>query len=169
MSETIALKFHYRSLRVEYEGPVSFVEDHLVDFCERIVGLDVSDSLMPDSDSSVSGSTETTATAAVSQDLAGIAMNALAAKFGISKGADLFKAAAIHMALVQGREIFQKSDLLEEAKKANHYYKDSTHRKNSGSIVAGLLKEDFLREQGGENVSLSAEAISSAKAKLGVN
>lgn len=164
----VKLSVKFGVLEIEYSGPISFVEERLADFCERISALDVPSKSIPEPKAS-GAIIDTNPAGSAPADLEGISMNALAQKYGVSKGVDLLKVAAIHLSIVQGKEVFPKSAILEEAKKATSYYKESTHRKNIGSLTNTMLKEDFLREQGGDNVAVSANAMTSARSMLGVS
>jgi hypothetical protein len=132
------ISIKYGSVQVEYEGSDDFIRDELLNFLSSVAEL--AEGAEGNTSSSSPGGR------ASAGSVPNISVKTISSKLGNAKGSDLARAAAAFLTLVQNRETFTQADLLNAMKTATGIFKQSTHSKNIGTIVSGLIGSGFLIE-----------------------
>jgi len=140
------ISIRHLGVDVEFEGSEEFIKADLLDLINDITELTKA---LPASTKSISSSPKS--------DAGGLdlSVKTIATKLGTSTGSDLARSAAAFLTLVEGRETFTQSELHDAMKTAVGIYKQSTHAKNIGKIITGLLTSNILLQTATGNYSLS--------------
>jgi hypothetical protein len=91
--------------------------------------------------------------------------NNIAARLGVSDGAGLIVAAAAYFTFGQGKDRFNRLELLAEMKGATSYYR-ATYSGNLGKYLQTLIRSKRLSEIGKGTYALPAQIRDELRAKL---
>jgi hypothetical protein len=83
--------------------------------------------------------------------------NAIALRLNVSRGPDLFLAAATKLTLHDRKETFTRSEILREMSSATSFFNEN-HRKNLSKYVRKLIAERKLNERSKDLYALTMEA-----------
>jgi len=169
MADGSRMRIKMGPVEIEYEGTEEFLKGELLDMVKAVSELykEAGGSIQ---ESGPKGGGNESAGGANNGGTSGLykaTTNQIATKIGISKGADLIKAAGAKLYFVDGKESFSRNEVLEEAKTAPSYYSDSNHRKNLSSILQTLVKSDIFNEPSTDTYALTESAIKTIGTKLG--
>ena len=139
-------------LEVEYEGHASFLKDDLVQLMQRMIDLHTQNHVVlaavPPQEGGAEGSVKPMSS------VEEMSIRTVAQRLNATSGPDVVLAAAAHLTIFQGQEVFSRQQILDNIKKAHGYYKKSMAGNLSGSLQS-LLKQDQLREPSDENYALA--------------
>lgn len=158
MNGKVRIKFG--DMEIDFEGSEQFLKDEFLELIKTIHGLakesgvDIFQKNMRQTDSV--GNTDS---------VAGLGINTIAQKLGVSTGPDLTMAAAIKLDLVDGKTKFTTKELTSEMRKATSYFKE-TYAKNTTSNLSSLIKAGKLNDVGSGNYSVPANVKGELTAKF---
>lgn len=137
-----------------------FLKEELPELIENISEL-YSSSLATKSSSMNSGNPSTNG-----QNSINYSTSTFASKLSVSSGTDLILASAAYLHFSKNKNTFQRNELLEAAKLASGYYKDSVSS-NLTSYLQTLVKNGKFNEISKDVYALSQDEINSIKAQIG--
>ncbi len=146
---TSKIRIKMGSIEVEYEGSASFLKKELPDLLAAVSKL-YHESGQKDGETAESGSS------GGKTNLVHGTTGSFAAKLKVASGPDLILAAAAHLTLSKGKDVFSRKELTAAMQSATAYHK-TTYVNNLSKYLKTLMKEDKLREPSTGNFSLSAE------------
>ena len=140
------ISVRYGNIEAEFEGSEQFIKEEFLKLLEDIASL-----------SGSAGRSIAPANSSASGGAINMSVKTISAKLGNSAGPDLARAAAAFLTLAEGRETFTQQELLTAMKSAIGVYKQSTHGKNIGKIVSGLLTNNILLQTAAGTFCLAEE------------
>ena len=146
-------------IEVDYEGSEAFLKQELPSLIKTVTELSLSWSRVEDENDQGEGDKRK------GGKTLQLSTNSIAAKLPCSSGPDLILAAATHLTLVKGQDVFTRKQLLDEMKTASGYYK-ATYRDNLSSYLKTLLKADSLTESSPGRFSLGAKTRGDMRGRL---
>lgn len=159
-NDTAKIRLKIGQLEIEYEGKESFLQDGLLNLMKKVV------SFYAENKASIPAAP---APAPATNDLASVALdhstNTIATILGVKTGPELVVAASAHLTLVQGKDRFNRKELLTEMQTAASFYK-SSYGNNLSKYLDRLVKADRLRLVGKNTYAISATEKQSLDAKL---
>lgn len=155
--EVTKLNVEMKGLKISYEGPSGFLNDGLVDLCERLSGLDLPAAAME---------AEVGAPGSVISPVK-MSTTDMAVKMSSKSGTDLVMAAAAHLRFTKGREDFKRSEILAEMKTAKSFYKQ-TYSNNLSKSLDGLVKGGRLSNPSTDTYALPHAEEESLRGSLGL-
>lgn len=145
-------------IEIEFEGSEDFLKSELPTLIANVSALYQSADI-PEDDAT-SG---TAPPSSQGSDLQ-LSTNSIAAKLHCKSGPELAVAAAAHLTLVAGKQVFTRKELLDEMKTASGYYK-SSYMSNLTKTLNQLVKSKFNEPSNGK-YALTAAAAADIRAKI---
>jgi hypothetical protein len=151
------------AMEVEYEGNSKFLQDDLPSLLQKLVGL------YTEHKSEIPEELPAEEMKPVRHNRSKVALdhstNTIAARLGVTSGADLVIAAAAHLMFVQNQEKFTRQQILTEMKAASTYYTKFMST-NLTKMLSGLVKSKRLNQVTNGEYAFSADERDSVEAKL---
>lgn len=167
MVDSSRIKIKMGPVEIEYEGTENFLKDELLDMVKAVSELykEAGGNIQELAPKGGNGEKADSSNKGTGGSYKGTT-NQIATRLGISKGADLIKAAGAKLHFVDGKESFGRNEILDEAKTAPSYYSETKHLKNLSSILQTLVKNDTFNEPSTDTYALTESAIKAIGAKL---
>ena len=162
------IKIKLGILEIEYEGSNEYIKNDLPILIDKLNSLtnDVFKNDIEEINNSDIASETKVETSKVNSE--NLSINSVAAKIGGKTGNELLIASAAQLNIYQGKDVFSRTDLLNEMKGATNYFK-KTYSSNLSKTLKRIVSSGKLIERNGGNYAFSANELSSIKSKLGVN
>jgi hypothetical protein len=157
------LKIKLGSIEVDYEGEEQFLKEELPALLKAI--SDLYATLDHEEDERSDGGKDLKRARHKSGTKIDLSTRSIAAKLGGTSGRDLILAASAYLALAAGKDTFSRKEILDAAKSATGYYKQSIS-KNLSDYLETLLKEEKLTEGSSGVYALHANAKTELETKL---
>jgi hypothetical protein len=160
------IKIKIGTIEIEYEGNENYLKKDLPDLIDKIISLksSIPDDIEPqisEQGNDTVMEVETTSNSSTIQ----MSTNSIAAKLNAKTGTDITIAASAHLVFVQGKDTFDRKEILTEMKKASNYYK-SSHGKNLTISLKTLSSKHKIIERKKDTYALSADLKKSLKETL---
>jgi hypothetical protein len=172
MEETMTIRLRLKAgeVELEYEGPEQFLKDELSNILNATSTLNVTTKTESQEGSTSSGSLPNDQdTRGTSLNVPELAINSVAQKLGIQKGADLVMAAAAYLTFVDRKDKFSRDDLRDVMQEATEYYEQTKHGKHIGELIGSLVKAGKLNQVAGGMYALPAGEKQRIGAALGIS
>lgn len=137
----------YGDIQAEFEGSEDFIKQDFLNLVSDILELTKTAPTVGNN----------AAKSAPPSGALNLGVKTISAKLGNSSGPDLARAAAAYLTLVENKETFSQQELLTAMKSATGIYKQSTHGKNSGKIISGLLTNNVLLQTAAGTYSMAED------------
>jgi len=158
--ESAKIALEYKSLKISYEGPSSFVGSEFVALCEQLVSLEVPAFDQVKEVSASIGKAE-------SGNETKLSTTDIAVKLSVKSGSDMVMAAAAHLLFFAGRGDFKRSEILSEMKAAKSFYKQ-TYSNNLTKYLDGLVKSARLSNPSADTYAIPHAEGEALRVSLGI-
>lgn len=162
------LKIKMGHIEFEYEGDAQFDKDAIKDLfthLESLVGVTPAAAFESGPGGSADSAHPASSGGGDGDDLSNLAANTIAARLSVKTGPDLVIAAAATLQIAQGKESFNRKQLLEAMQSAKTYYKASMGS-NLSPAINTLVSGKRINSLNNNEMSLSAAELTTLRAKI---
>lgn len=154
-------------LEVKYEGSEEFLKYELANTISSLAEIDISNVITTDSTLNVSSNIidENISSSSKEFEPLQLTLSTIASQLNVKTGTDLVLAACAHLTLVNKKEKFRRSDILEDMKTATGFYNANQGRNLSASLKT-LIKQKKIAEIAKDTYALTADSAKELGAKL---